>query len=321
METIVMPGAAAATLPIGLGTTLYGDRVPEKDAHRQMGLFLELGGSVIDTARCYGAWAPGGFEGMVEQVVGRWLAQDGHRERVYLVTKGCHPLPSAMGKMRVTPEALMADLEQSLRNLKTDHIDLYLLHRDDAERPAEVILEALERAVAQGKLLRYGCSNWGRERIARAADLAKERGWQGFSADEVMWSLAEPNRDQIGDKTLVLMDDALLRAHRESGLPVMAYTSLAHGYLVRKHAGIPVKEQLEREYGNACNERLLRLMAETGADPMTLCLRYITRQSFPSMPLAAFSGEEQLRQAMRALQDRSWDEVLARAAAIREHQA
>ena len=279
-------------LPLGLGTVLFGDRINEKDAHRQLELFTDAGGQLVDTARCYGAWAANGqgYQGMVEQVLGRWLKEPDHRRRVFVCTKGAHPLPESMGQMRVTPGAILSDLEQSLRNLQTDHIDLYLLHRDDISQPIEPLLETLEDAAKAGKLLQYGCSNWTLPRIQEAQAIAEAHGWQGFAADQVQWSLAQANAEAIPDKTLVLMDQSLYDYHRSTGLPLMAYTSLAHGYLLRRATGVPVSDALHRQYDNSANEALLEQIRRYHADPLALSLRYIVRQPFPAVPLAAFSS-------------------------------
>ena len=121
-------------LPIALGSVLYGPRLNAEETARQLSLFADLGGQLIDTARVYGAWAEKGYEGYTEQLVGQWLCRDANRHRVLVVTKGAHPIWQVW-QPRVTPRVIREDLEHSLENLRTDHVDLYLLHRDDATQP------------------------------------------------------------------------------------------------------------------------------------------------------------------------------------------
>jgi len=304
--------------PLCMGSVLYGDRLDEAASHRQLSQYTALGGTMLDTALCYGAWAPHGYEGMVEQVIGRWLAQDGHRDQVTLVTKGAHPHPDSMGCMRVTPEAIDEDLTRSLRHLQTDHIDLYLLHRDDPTQPLEPILQALEAAVKAGRIRHYGCSNWSVARMREAAALALEKGWQGFAANQVGWSLAASNADAKGDPTMLAMDAETLAWHHESGMPVMAYTSLAQGYLMHRIAGREIPPRREAIYGNPVNERILAMIRESGTDPLTLCLRYISRQPFASVPCAAFSSRQQLTDAMRAAVNPQYDAILEEVRKVRD---
>lgn len=216
-----------------------------------------------------------------------------------------------MWQPRVTPQVIREDLEQSLTNLRTDHVDLYLLHRDDSRKPILPMLEALEELRLQGKLRHYGCSNWTLSRMQEAAKLAKENGMEGFCVNQVMWSMAKANPEAIGDKTLVLLDDETRQWQQDQGMGVMAYTSLAHGYLLRRAAGIPVPEDLASQYDHPVNAQILRMIREAGADPLALSLRFISERQGPSLPVAAFSSDKQLTEAMKALTDERWDELLA----------
>ena len=303
------------TLPIALGTVLYGPRLDADEAAHQLSLFTDLGGQLIDTARVYGAWAPGGYEGYTEQLVGQWLARDGHRDQVLVCTKGAHPMWQVW-QPRVTPEVIRADLEQSLLNLRTDHVDLYLLHRDDATQPILPMLQTLEALRREGKVLHYGCSNWTLPRMREAAQVARANGLVGFCANQVMWSMARANPDAIGDKTLVLLDEPTRLWQQEQGMLLMAYTSLAHGYLLRRAAGIAVSDTLTAQYDNPQNEAALALLRQAGADPLAVSLRYITLSGGPCLPVAAFSSDVQLTQAIRALTDSRWDELLPQLRAI-----
>lgn len=298
-------------MPIALGSVLYGPRLSGEETARQLSLFTELGGTWVDTARVYGAWAPGGYEGYTEELVGRWLRVDGHRDQVMVCTKGAHPawqvwLP------RVTPEAIRSDLEQSLRNLCTDRVELYLLHRDDPTQPIAPILETLEDLRREGKLLHYGCSNWTLPRMREAAAVAEREGWEGFVANQAMWSMMKVNADAVEDKTLVCMDDETLAWQAEKQMGLMAYTSLAHGYLMKRIAGRMIPEGLLKQYDNAANRAAEKLIREQGADPLALSLRYIALCGASAMPVVAFSGDEQLRSAMTALTDNRWDDLLNR---------
>jgi aryl-alcohol dehydrogenase-like predicted oxidoreductase len=118
----------------------------------------------------------------------------------------------------------------SLQALQTDYIDLYYLHRDDERLPVEEILSYLNDFVQAGKIRYFGCSNWKPARIREALAVARARGWQGFVANQLMWSLAEANPDGLPDQTMVTMDAESYQMHRETGLAAVAYSSQASGY-------------------------------------------------------------------------------------------
>ena len=151
---------------IGLGTATRAF-TPEtyNRAAELLDAFLDAGGNCIDTAHIYGF-------GNSEKTLGRWLEESGRRGEIVLITKGCHPAvdpQNLFGKAwapRLTPEAIRADLSESLERLRTDYVDLYLLHRDDEAMPTGPLVEALNQEQARWRIRAFGASNWRVERIA-----------------------------------------------------------------------------------------------------------------------------------------------------------
>ena len=113
---------------------------------------FELGGTTFDTAHGYGG-------GDADRVLGQWMEARGNRDRVVIVGKGCH---HNIDRRRVTPYDLASDLMDSLARLRTDHIDLYLLHRDDPSLPVGPIMDALADHQRAGRMRAFGGSNWSR---------------------------------------------------------------------------------------------------------------------------------------------------------------
>jgi aryl-alcohol dehydrogenase-like predicted oxidoreductase len=264
-----------------------------------MDAFFEAGGAFIDTALVYGEWLPGG-KGLSERTVGAWIASRHHRNQVVLSTKGCHPRLATMEIPRLSEAELHSDVEESLRNLQTEHIDLYWLHRDDPNRPVAEILEALQRLAQAGKIRAFGCSNWHVERIQQAQAYAAVHRMPAFVGNQLMWSLATPNLEALSDPTMVAMDERTYAYHHASGLPVMAYTSQAHGFFAKlEHATLDaLPESLRSVYGGAANlARLARV--KTVANELDLplsavALAYITSHPFPAYAISACSTLEQL---------------------------
>jgi aryl-alcohol dehydrogenase-like predicted oxidoreductase len=183
--------------------------------------FFAAGGTAIDTARHYGD--------VVESILGRWIADRGVRDRVVIVGKGAHPKGDVK---RVTPADIAADLDESLRQMGVDEIDLYLLHRDDPDVPVGPIVEALDGHRRAGKIRAYGGSNWSPERLAEANAYAAAHGLTPFAAGSPNFSLAEwVQPPWPGCTTIAGAANAGARAWYEAErLPVVAWSSLAGGF-------------------------------------------------------------------------------------------
>ena len=149
-----------------LGTTWF-DQADSGAAFDNLDAFVELGGTVIDTAENYG-------RGDSETVIGRWLAARGRRDDVVILSKGGHPYG---GVNRVTPAAIRDDLAGSLGRLGVESIDIYLLHRDDEGVPVGPILEALNEHRSAGRIQTFGASNWSTARLDDAAAYAAGQLW------------------------------------------------------------------------------------------------------------------------------------------------
>ena len=150
-------------------------------------------------------------------------------------TKGAHPLLSSMHVHRLSSQEIVTDLEESLRCLQTDTIDLYWLYRDDPKQPVTELLETLEEQVRKGKIRSFGCSDWRVQRLEEARQYATDHSITGFVGNQVMWSFATPNLDALEDTTMVTMDTPTYEFHRKTGLAIIAYSAQAHGFL-RKQA-------------------------------------------------------------------------------------
>ncbi|WP_101911264.1 aldo/keto reductase [Marasmitruncus massiliensis] len=288
--------------PLCLGTVNYDSTLSKVDAKHQMSQYLELGGNFIDTAHVYGDWNPG-LLCRSEHTIGEWFAETGNRQKVVLATKGAHPDWLNMSVPRVKAEDIAKDLDESLHYLQTDYIDLYFLHRDDPSVPVSEIVDCLEDAMKVGKIRYYGCSNWSLERLREANTYAAQTGKQGFICNQLMWSLADINFDNLADKTFVLMDGKTHRYHAENNLNAMAYMSIAKGYFTRKAAGEQLPASVTDVYDSESNfhifEELIHLAKETDYSINDLSLLYIiANQAFPAVPIASFDNDNQLKQAM-----------------------
>lgn len=291
-----------------LGTALLGT-AGDGPAFELLDAFVERGGRRIDTARVYSDWVPGEI-GRSERVIGDWMRRRGNRDAIVLATKGGHPRLDGTGKARLSRREIRSDLEASLRALRTDAVDLYYVHRDDPERPAGEIVEALEECAREGLVRSYGCSNWSAARIREAAAYAREHGCRGFASDQLLWNIGSRAMRPPADPTMKVMDDELLALHRSMRLPVAAYSSQAGGFFSRiDAAGGALPEALRANpYATAGNLRLAgalsRLSRERGVPVSHLVLEWLLAQDVDVLPIVGCRTVAQLDDSLAAVRGR-----------------
>lgn len=206
-----------------LGTMNFGDATSKEDAFAIMDRAYEAGINFFDTADVYGGPQrpdiPLGY-GISEEIVGDWIASRGKRDEIVLATKVYQPMIPGPNGGRLSAYHIRKACEDSLRRLKTDHIDLYQMHHFDRLTPWEEIWSAMETLVAQGKVLYVGSCNFPGWGLAQAQGEAKLRGFMGL--------VSEQSRYNLACRTIELEVLPSARAH---GLGVMTYSPLDGGLL------------------------------------------------------------------------------------------
>ena len=185
-----------------------------------------VGCNTFDAAHIYGG-------GASERVLGQWIEKRGIRKEVVILSKGAHHNGD---RKRVTPFDISSDLHDSLARLRTDHIDLYVLHRDDAAVPVGPIVEALNEHHAAGRIGAFGGSNWQPERIQAANEYAAAHGLVPFALSSPNFSLAEQvNEPWAGCISLSGPQNAAARAwYAANQMPLFTWSSLARGFFSGK---------------------------------------------------------------------------------------
>ena len=190
-----------------------------KRVDRLLNAALAAGINTFDMAEAYGA---------SEEIVGKWLRLWRKRNKVVLITKGCHP----HGNPRVNPEALKEDINRSLKRLKTDYIDIYMLHRDHPDADYKMILEVLNEYHRAGKIGAFGASNWTHERIGCVNQRPAEKEIDSFySFKPEFWTAAQIS-DPWGGGCVSISGREGKQArqwYRENKIPVFAYSCLGRG--------------------------------------------------------------------------------------------
>ena len=216
-----IPGIDKPVSRLVLGTMWINTQTLE-DAFPVLDAFHAAGGNCLDTAHGYG-------RGDNERAVGQWINERGLRDEIVILGKGAH---HSQDRKRVTPYDIQSDLHDSLARFKVDSIDLYVLHRDDPDKPVGPIVETLHAAKEAGQIDAYGGSNWSAERLREANEYAAANGLTPFVASSPQFSLAvqiePPWRDCISVSGPAGEAD---RAWcRENGVTLFVWSSLAGGF-------------------------------------------------------------------------------------------
>jgi len=290
-----IPGIGKRVSRLAQGTVMIASTRMEESCALLDAVFA-LGCTTFDTAHLYG-------RGDNERTFGHWMTTRGNREEVVLIGKGAH---HSQDRKRCTPFDIAADLHDSLARLKTDYIDLYLLHRDDPAVPVGPIVEALNEHRAAGRIHAFGGSNWSSERVRAANEYAEAHGLVPFAAGSPNFSLAEQVAEPwAGCVTISGPDHAADRErYAETQLPLFTWSSLAGGFfsgrLTRANAE-EMKETLSASTVHAYyDERNFRrldraqeLAKEKDVTVPQIALAYVMNQQMNIFALvAAYRPEE-----------------------------
>lgn len=306
MKPLPLPGTGLTVSPLCLGGVPFGHTLTEPETFALLDRFVALGGNFIDTARIYSDWVPG-EQGRSERILGDWLRARGHRSGLVLATKGAHPSFASPQIPRTSAAEIRADLEDSLRTLRTDVIDLYWLHRDDPARPVGHFIDLLNAFLREGKIRAFGASNWTAARLRAARDHARQSGQQGFAANQPFWCLGCAQSRPPAFTGYVKFDAAADHFHRESGLAVIPYTAQAGGFFSK--LALPPAQRPANLAGHefhtppnlAAGKIVLALAAARGVAPSAIVLAYLWSRPFPVVPIVGCHTAAQLEDSAAAL--------------------
>ena len=221
VEYVSIPYVSKPVSRILYGTAMMPFMMGEDGSELLDGI-TALGINTLDTARNY-------MESEIS--IGNWLEKRGNRDKIVILSKCGHP--SDFGRKRVNETDMRKDLARSLRYLKTDYIDIYLLHRDDPEVPAGEIIEIFNAMHEEGKIGAFGGSNWTAARVLEANEYAYAHNLVPFSVSSPNFGLARQVCDLWGGGCVTISgkENELSREwYRRTQMPVVAYSSLARGF-------------------------------------------------------------------------------------------
>jgi len=323
MKTVELGRTGIQVSEVCLGNMLMGSTISKSESFQMLDYFVEQGGNFIDTANCYAWWVgKGEFVGDEgETVLGEWIRTRGKRDDLVISTKVGARLknPGSVrndkgevywDKIPDEYERLGADtirqaVDNSLRRLQTDYIDVYLTHIEDRNTPQEEVLEALDRLVKAGKVRHIGCSNIKAWRVAQGRQISRDHGWPQYSVVQQQFSYLRPRFDaDLGIAENVSEDLVdFLAANKDVAL--MGYSPLLKGI----YDGI----ERCRAYYNwhifdtadslARLDTLWKLAADLGVNGNQLALAWLLHLDAPkNIPILGFSRMSQLELNLKALE-------------------
>jgi len=288
------------TAPLVLGGNVFGWTLNEADSFRILDEFVGAGFDFIDTADSYSNFVPGNVGGESETIIGKWLAQRGNRNRVVIATKvGTRMGPDMQG---LSKAYIFRAVEDSLRRLQTDTIDLYQSHRDDPATPLEETLEAYAELIRQGKVRAIGASNYDAARLVEALDIAKRESLPRYESLQPQYNLYDRADYETNLESICV----------ERGLGVITYFSLASGFLTGKYRSpADLKAGGARggfvgHYLTPRGQRILRALDEIAAShhstPASVALAWLMARPGVTAPIASATSSAQLKTLVSAAQ-------------------
>jgi aryl-alcohol dehydrogenase-like predicted oxidoreductase len=283
--------------PLVFGGNVIGWTADEQTSFKLLSAFFAAGFNAIDTADTYSRWAPGHTGGESETIIGKWMKQQGNRDKVIVATKvGMDMGPAGKGLSRAH---ILRSAENSLKRLQTDYIDLYQSHTDDAAVPFEETLGAYAELMKQGKVRAIGASNYNATRLAEAIAVSKKAGLPRYESLQPKYSLVERAGYEAELEPLCLKEN----------IGVINYFPLAAGFLTGKYRseadlsksprGQGVKKFLN-EQGLKVLKALDQVAAAHKVKPAAVALAWLLARPSITAPIVSATSLEQLNDLLPA---------------------
>ena len=284
-----------------LGGNVFGWTCDEPASFAVLDTFVAREGNFIDTADVYSTWVPGHVGGESEIILGRWMQARKNREHIIVATKVGSRMAGDPQKEGLSRKYIMQEVEESLRRLQTDYIDLYQAHYDYVEVPLEETLSTFNDLVKQGKVRAIGASNYNAQRLAEALRISDEHGYARYVTLQPHYNLAYRKEYELELEPLCLRER----------IGVIPYSSLASGFLTGKYRpgqnlpATPRAESVQRRY---MNERGLSVLAKAEqiaqkyhVTIVQVALAWLIARPSITAPIASATSVEQTRELLGAV--------------------
>jgi len=282
--------------PLCLGGSVFGWTADAAQSETVLDAYVGHGGNFVDTADVYSEWVDGNKGGESETIIGNWMKARGNRDEMVIASK----VFSLSTRPGLSAKNIVAACDDSLRRLKTDHIDLYYAHRDDLETPLEETLEAFTSLVSMGKVRYIGASVYSSERLAEALRISRENNLASYIAVQDHYNLMERGVYEQGLAKVVL----------DNGISTLPFRSLARGFLTGKYRpGVNVDSirasdaiGYQNEKGWAILAVLTDIASHHNSSISSVALAWLRAQPSVSTPLASARTVEQLEEIVQVIE-------------------
>jgi aryl-alcohol dehydrogenase-like predicted oxidoreductase len=283
--------------PLAFGGNVFGWTTDEPTSSALLDAFVDAGFNLIDTADIYSTWVEGHRGGESETILGKWLQRSGKRAKVVIASKvGKEMGPSSQG---LSKNYILQAVEDSLRRLQTDYIDLYQSHADDPDTPLEETLEAYDQLIKQGKVRAIGASNYSAERLAQSLEASEQTGYPRYESLQPLFNLYDREDYEKELEPLCL----------EKGIGVISYFSLGSGFLTGKYRSTAdlsnrargsFVEKYLNERGFRIVEALDNIAQEHNMTPAQVALAWLISHPSITAPIASATNLKQLSELLEA---------------------
>ena len=286
---------------LALGTMQFGWTASEQAAFEVMDAYVETGGNLIDTADIYSRWAKGNPGGVSEEIIGRWMRARGNRQQIVLATKVRGRMWEGPNGEGLSRAHVMRAVDDSLRRLQTDYIDLYQTHFYDEHTPIKETMRALDDLVRAGKVRYVGCSNYPAWRLAEALWASDKHGLERYVSLQPHYNVAY--REEFEREMADLV--------KQYGIGVINYSPLGGGFLTgkyRRQETPPASaraEGVQKRYFNERSFDLLDDMKKIGQahdkGVLQVALAWLLTNPLVTSPIVGANSVEQLQSSLDAV--------------------
>lgn len=299
MKSLQLGTSHLKASPIIFGGNVFGWTLNEKKSFQILDEMLDRGITMIDTADVYSRWVDGNEGGESERIIGKWLKERKTRDKVTLATK----VGADMGKgsRNISKAYILDRVEDSLKRLQTDHIDLYFTHWDDDKTPVDETLEAYQQLIKQGKVRVIGASNLSPKRLSDSLNASAE-------SDLPKYQVFQPEYNLMSRKQFEEKIKPICKRHQ---LGVTPYFSLASGFLTGKYRSEKDMEDSSRKdfvkkYLNRTGLQVLNTLDEISenhqVDNAAVALRWLMQQNVVTAPIASATKSNHLESFTEAIE-------------------
>ena len=298
MQLRNLGGSGLRVAPLCLGGNVFGWTADEAASFAVLDALIDAGLNFVDTADVYSVWVPGHRGGESETVIGNWLQRRGRREDIVIATKvGMQMAPDRKG---LSAAYITQSVEDSLRRLQTDHIDVYFSHSDDSTVPLEETLGAYQKLIAAGKVRTIGASNYTAARFAQALEVSRKSGLPRYEVLQPLYNLYARSDYETE------LEPLCVKEH----IGVVTYFALASGFLTGKYRTAADAAKSARgkgiveKYLNARGLKILAALDEVAerrrSSQASVALAWQIARPSITAPIASATSVEQLSELVAA---------------------